>query len=157
MLELSERRLEQINAGGATPEHYLPLLYVLAQCRQDELATFPVEGFDGGSVSLLAARIGEVLAAAKRQHRPLQRGARAGDQGQRRPSGGHGGRPLEQIVGDGGKVAHLGVVPVAPLLSLGHRHLLVPDSTLAAQGYGGPVNATQPAVGAPAFGGRVGG
>jgi 4,5-DOPA dioxygenase extradiol len=41
-----------------TPEHYLPLLYVLAQCRHDEPATFPVEGFDGGSVSMLAVRIG---------------------------------------------------------------------------------------------------
>jgi alkanesulfonate monooxygenase SsuD/methylene tetrahydromethanopterin reductase-like flavin-dependent oxidoreductase (luciferase family) len=41
-----------------TPEHYLPLLYVLAQCRHDEPASFPVEGFDGGSVSMLSVRIG---------------------------------------------------------------------------------------------------
>jgi 4,5-DOPA dioxygenase extradiol len=41
-----------------TPEHYLPLLYVLAQCRHDEPVTFPVEGFDGGSVSMLGVRIG---------------------------------------------------------------------------------------------------
>jgi 4,5-DOPA dioxygenase extradiol len=41
-----------------TPEHYLPLLYVLAQCRDDEPVTFPVEGFDGGSVSMLGVRIG---------------------------------------------------------------------------------------------------
>jgi 4,5-DOPA dioxygenase extradiol len=41
-----------------TPEHYLPLPYVLAQCRHDEPASFPVEGFDGSSVSMLSVRIG---------------------------------------------------------------------------------------------------
>jgi len=41
-----------------TPEHYLPLVYVLAQCGHDEPVSFPVEGFDGGSVSMLAVRIG---------------------------------------------------------------------------------------------------
>jgi 4,5-DOPA dioxygenase extradiol len=41
-----------------TPEHYLPLLYVLAQRRRDEPVTFPVEGFDGGSVSMLGLRVG---------------------------------------------------------------------------------------------------
>jgi 4,5-DOPA dioxygenase extradiol len=41
-----------------TPEHYLPLLYVLAQQRDGEQATFPVEGFDGGSVSMLTVQIG---------------------------------------------------------------------------------------------------
>lgn len=41
-----------------TPEHYLPLLYVLSQWQAGEPVTFPVEGFDGGSVSMLAVRIG---------------------------------------------------------------------------------------------------
>jgi 4,5-DOPA dioxygenase extradiol len=41
-----------------TPEHYLPLLYVAAGCRGDEQVTFPVEGIDGGSVSMLAVQIG---------------------------------------------------------------------------------------------------
>jgi 4,5-DOPA dioxygenase extradiol len=41
-----------------TPEHYLPLLYVLAQGQDDEPVTFPVEGVDGGSVSMLTVRIG---------------------------------------------------------------------------------------------------
>jgi 4,5-DOPA dioxygenase extradiol len=41
-----------------TPEHYLPLLYVVAGCRGDEQLTFPVEGVDGGSVSMLAVRVG---------------------------------------------------------------------------------------------------
>jgi 4,5-DOPA dioxygenase extradiol len=41
-----------------TPDHYLPLLYVLAQARPGEPITFPVEGFDGGSVSMLTIQIG---------------------------------------------------------------------------------------------------
>ncbi len=41
-----------------TPDHYLPLLYVLAQVRDDDDITFPVEGFDGGSMSMLSVRIG---------------------------------------------------------------------------------------------------
>ncbi len=41
-----------------TPEHYLPLLYVIATQRDDETATFPVEGGDGGSISMLSVQIG---------------------------------------------------------------------------------------------------
>ena len=41
-----------------TPDHYLPLLYVIAQMREGEPITFPVEGFDGGSVSMLSVQIG---------------------------------------------------------------------------------------------------
>ena len=41
-----------------TPDHYLPLLYVIAQMREGEQVSFPVEGFDGGSVSMLSVRIG---------------------------------------------------------------------------------------------------
>jgi 4,5-DOPA dioxygenase extradiol len=41
-----------------TPDHYLPLLYVIAQLRQGEQISFPVEGFDGGSVSMLSVQIG---------------------------------------------------------------------------------------------------
>lgn len=41
-----------------TPEHYLPLLHVLAVRREKEPVTFPVEGIDGGSISMLAVRIG---------------------------------------------------------------------------------------------------
>lgn len=43
--------------SAPTPDHFLPLLYVLAQCRADEPITFPVEGFDGGSVSMLGVRV----------------------------------------------------------------------------------------------------
>jgi 4,5-DOPA dioxygenase extradiol len=37
-----------------TPDHYLPLLYVLGARRDDDRITFPVEGIEGGSVSMLA-------------------------------------------------------------------------------------------------------
>jgi 4,5-DOPA dioxygenase extradiol len=41
-----------------TPEHYLPLLYVLGASIPGEPVSFPVEGMDGGSVSMLAVQIG---------------------------------------------------------------------------------------------------
>jgi 4,5-DOPA dioxygenase extradiol len=41
-----------------TPDHYLPLLYVIATRQGSESVTFPVEGIDGGSVSMLTVRIG---------------------------------------------------------------------------------------------------
>ncbi len=41
-----------------TPDHYLPLLYVLATKQQDEFIRFPVEGVDGGSISMLAVQVG---------------------------------------------------------------------------------------------------
>ncbi|HKE58487.1 MAG TPA: 4,5-DOPA dioxygenase extradiol [Pyrinomonadaceae bacterium] len=41
-----------------TPEHYLPLLYVIAQQRKNEEVSFPVEGVDGGSISMLGVQVG---------------------------------------------------------------------------------------------------
>ena len=41
-----------------TPDHYLPLLYVLAARQEGELVRFPVEGVDGGSISMLSVQIG---------------------------------------------------------------------------------------------------
>ena len=41
-----------------TPEHYLPFLYVIAAQRDGDRVSYPVEGVDGGSVSMLAVRIG---------------------------------------------------------------------------------------------------
>lgn len=41
-----------------TPDHYLPLLYVIATAQQGEPITFPVEGVDGGSISMLSVRVG---------------------------------------------------------------------------------------------------
>ncbi|HSE39885.1 MAG TPA: 4,5-DOPA dioxygenase extradiol, partial [Acidobacteriota bacterium] len=41
-----------------TPDHYLPLLYVIATKQQDDVISFPVEGVDGGSVSMLTVQVG---------------------------------------------------------------------------------------------------
>jgi 4,5-DOPA dioxygenase extradiol len=40
--------------SAPTPDHYLPLLYVLALRDPGDTVTFPVEGIDGGSVSMLS-------------------------------------------------------------------------------------------------------
>jgi aromatic ring-opening dioxygenase catalytic subunit (LigB family) len=39
-------------------DHYLPLLYVLGLQQADEEVGFPVEGVDGGSISMLTVRVG---------------------------------------------------------------------------------------------------
>ncbi len=41
-----------------TPDHYLPLLYVIATRQRGEAVTFPVEGVDGGSISMLSVQLG---------------------------------------------------------------------------------------------------
>jgi 4,5-DOPA dioxygenase extradiol len=41
-----------------TPDHYLPLLYVIGARRKGEQVSFPVEGVDGGSVSMLVVQVG---------------------------------------------------------------------------------------------------
>jgi 4,5-DOPA dioxygenase extradiol len=41
-----------------TPDHYLPLLYVLGLRKDKEQVSFPVQGIDGGSVSMLAVQMG---------------------------------------------------------------------------------------------------
>jgi len=41
-----------------TPDRYLPLLYVIGTRQQGDLITFPVEGVDGGSISMLSVQVG---------------------------------------------------------------------------------------------------
>lgn len=41
-----------------TPDHYLPLLYVLGAQLPDESIRFPIEGVDGGSISMLCVQLG---------------------------------------------------------------------------------------------------
>ncbi len=53
-----ERLGRDATLSAPTPDHYLPLLYVLALRREGEEVSFPVEGFDGGSISMLTVRIG---------------------------------------------------------------------------------------------------
>jgi len=44
--------------SAPTPDHYLPLLYILALRQEGDEITFPVEGFDGGSISMTSGRLG---------------------------------------------------------------------------------------------------
>jgi 4,5-DOPA dioxygenase extradiol len=44
--------------SAPTPEHYLPLLYILGAQQPGEAVSFPVEGVDGGSVSMLTVQVG---------------------------------------------------------------------------------------------------
>ncbi|HEV8590741.1 MAG TPA: 4,5-DOPA dioxygenase extradiol [Pyrinomonadaceae bacterium] len=44
--------------SAPTPDHYLPLLYILGAKLPDDAVSFPVEGFDGGSISMTAVQIG---------------------------------------------------------------------------------------------------
>lgn len=41
-----------------TPDHYLPLLYVLGAQQAGEPIAFPIEGVEGGSISMLAVQVG---------------------------------------------------------------------------------------------------
>jgi 4,5-DOPA dioxygenase extradiol len=41
-----------------TPEHYLPLIYIIALQQKGDEITFPVKGVDGGSISMLAVQVG---------------------------------------------------------------------------------------------------
>jgi 4,5-DOPA dioxygenase extradiol len=41
-----------------TPEHYLPLLYVMGTRAEGEHVSFPTDGIDLGSISMLSARVG---------------------------------------------------------------------------------------------------
>lgn len=43
-----------------TPDHYLPLLYVIATRQEGDALTFPIEGMDGGSISMLAVQVGHM-------------------------------------------------------------------------------------------------
>lgn len=43
--------------SAPTPDHYLPLLYILGIRRDDDEVSFPVEGVDGGSVSMLSVML----------------------------------------------------------------------------------------------------
>jgi 4,5-DOPA dioxygenase extradiol len=40
-----------------TPDHFLPLLHILGAQQSGDRVTFPVEGADGGSVSMLAVQV----------------------------------------------------------------------------------------------------
>ena len=49
---------EDAMLSAPTPDHYLPLLYILGAQQEGDALTFPVEGVDGGSVSMLTVQVG---------------------------------------------------------------------------------------------------
>ena len=53
---------DKLDAGAAmsvpTPEHYLPLLYVLALQRPGEIAAMPLDGIELGAISMLCVQLG---------------------------------------------------------------------------------------------------
>jgi 4,5-DOPA dioxygenase extradiol len=51
-----------------TPDHYLPLLYVLGARRPEDPVDFPVAGVDGGSISMLSVRFGSSGRSSPRAH-----------------------------------------------------------------------------------------
>lgn len=44
--------------SAPTPDHYLPLLYILGTQQENDRVSYPVEGVDGGSISMLTVQIG---------------------------------------------------------------------------------------------------
>lgn len=53
-----ERLGQDAKLSVPTPDHYLPFLYVLGLGGRDDRVSFPVEGIEGGSLSMLAVQIG---------------------------------------------------------------------------------------------------
>jgi 4,5-DOPA dioxygenase extradiol len=49
---------EDARLSVPTPDHYLPLLSVIGARQKEDPVSFPVEGVDGGSISMLAVRVG---------------------------------------------------------------------------------------------------
>jgi 4,5-DOPA dioxygenase extradiol len=48
---------EDAALSAPTPDHYLPLLYVLGAQLPGDKVSFPLEGVDGGSISMLSVQL----------------------------------------------------------------------------------------------------
>ena len=57
LIEYEARLGREAELAVPTPDHYLPLLYIAGTRTSSEPVTFPVEGVDGGSVSMLAVQV----------------------------------------------------------------------------------------------------
>jgi 4,5-DOPA dioxygenase extradiol len=58
LVNYEDRLGSEAELAVPTPDHYVPLLYVAGTRTPSEPLTFPVEGVDGGSVSMLAVQVG---------------------------------------------------------------------------------------------------
>jgi 4,5-DOPA dioxygenase extradiol len=58
LIEYENKLGKEAMLAVPTPDHYLPLLYVIGTQAESEPVSFPVEGVDGGSISMLAAQVG---------------------------------------------------------------------------------------------------
>lgn len=58
LIHYESRMGAEADLAVPTPDHYLPLLYIAATRTGSDALAFPVEGVDGGSVSMLSLRIG---------------------------------------------------------------------------------------------------
>jgi 4,5-DOPA dioxygenase extradiol len=58
LIEYESKLGREAMLAAPTPDHYLPLLYVAGARTASEGVTFPVEGVDGGSISMLAVEVG---------------------------------------------------------------------------------------------------
>jgi len=48
---------ELADFSAPPPDHYLPLLYLAALRETTDQVSFPVEGFDGGTMSMLSVQL----------------------------------------------------------------------------------------------------
>jgi 4,5-DOPA dioxygenase extradiol len=58
LIDYENKLGEEAMLAIPTPDHYLPLLYVIGTRTPSEPVTFPVEGVDGGSISMLTMQVG---------------------------------------------------------------------------------------------------
>jgi 4,5-DOPA dioxygenase extradiol len=58
LIDYEHKLGEEAMLAIPTPDHYLPLLYVIGTRTSSEPVAFPVEGVDGGSISMLAVQVG---------------------------------------------------------------------------------------------------
>jgi len=58
LIEYETKLGKEARFAVPTPDHYLPLLYVIGTRAASDEVTFPVEGVDGGSISMLTVMLG---------------------------------------------------------------------------------------------------
>jgi 4,5-DOPA dioxygenase extradiol len=58
LIDYENKLGEEAMLAIPTPDHYLPLLYVIGTRTSSEPVAFPVEGVDGGSISMLTVQVG---------------------------------------------------------------------------------------------------